>query len=234
MKNCLLIISILLFQSLCAQNTQQKKEIDKFILTSYQQNDPASKFNHRIDSIIKLKNGNYFVLVANEIENASMAESGSFDCLELSFVDNKYEIIKDVYNIGDNTGGMGLLDITYKLIYLNKEDYIVIINKNIVHHGNYNLMNIILNAQSKLLEISLTDDYSGATTSNTLNDLVKFRKQNGVLLDMVFKVQKTISTDDDKIKIKEKTYQIINSDFDLELGCITRIKLLKNEIKTLD
>lgn len=176
MKNCLLIISILLFQSLCAQNTQQKKEIDKFILTSYHQKDPASKFNHRIDSIIKLKNENYFVLVANEIEDASMAESGSFDCLELSFVDNKYEIFKDVYNIGDNTGGMGLLDITYKLIYLNKKDYIVIINKNIVHHGNYNLMDIILNAQSKLLEISLTDDYSGATTSSTLNDWVKFRK----------------------------------------------------------
>ena len=234
MKNWLFVISILLYQSLNAQNIQQKKEIDKFILTSYQEKDTASKFIHSIDTIIKLKTGNYFVLVANEIEDAAMSESGSFDCIEISSTDNKYEIIKGVYNLGDNTGGMGLLDITYKLIYLNKEDYLVIINKNIVHHGNYNLMDIILNAQTKLLEISLTEDYSGATTSNSLNDLVKFRKQNGVLLDMVFKVQKTISTDDNKIKFKEKTYQITNSDFDLELGWITRIRLLKNEIKTLD
>jgi hypothetical protein len=234
MKNYLLIISILLFQSLNAQDFNQKKDIDNFILGIYQEKDPTSTFNHRIDTIIKLKTGNYFVLVANEIMNAANAESGNFDCIEISSTDNKYEIIKGVYALGDNTGGMGLLDITYKLIYLNKEDYLVIINKNIVHHGNYNLMNIILNAQTKLLEISLTEDYSGATTSNSLNDLVKFRKQNGVLLDMVFKVQKTINTDDYKIKIKEKTYQITNSDFDLELGCITRIKLLKNEIKTID
>jgi len=234
MKNWLFIISILLYQSLNAQNIQQKKDIDNFISGVYQEKDPTSTFNHRIDTIIKLKTGNYFVLVANENENAAMSESGNFDCIELSFIDNKYEIINGVYNIGYNTGGMGLLDITYKLIYVNKEDYLVIINKNIVHHGNYNLMNIILNAQSKLLEISLTDDYSGATTSNSLNDLVKFRKQNGVLLDMIFKVQKTISTNDNKIKIKEKTYQITNSDFDLELGCITRIRLLKNEIKTID
>jgi hypothetical protein len=234
MKNWLFIISILLYQSLNAQNIQQKKDIDNFILGVYQEKDSTSKFNHRIDSIIKLKTGNYFVLVANEIEDAAMSESGSFDCIEISSTDNKYEIIKGVYNIGDNTGGMGLLDITYKLIYLNKEDYLFVINKNIVHHGNYNLMDIILNAQTKLLEISLTDDYSGATTSSTLNDLVKFRMQNGVLLDVNFKVQKTISNDDDKIKIKEKTYQITNSDFDLELGCITRIKLLKNEIKTIN
>jgi hypothetical protein len=236
MKIHLFIVTLLLCTSSFAQEKEQNKELKKIILATYKQDNNSARFIHKIDTIIKLKSGNFFILVGNEIENSSNAESATFDCFEVSNFDNNYEITKSIHGLGDNTGGMGILNLTYKLIYLNRSEYVIIANKNIANHGNYNVMYIILNSEIKLAEINTTSDYTGATTSSNLNDLVTIKKKNNILNDLVFKVQRILSTnsDENKVKIKEKYYQIKNTDFNLDLRCITGIKFLNEIVHTIE
>lgn len=236
----LFIISILFFltNSVYSQTNKNFNQLKHFVLDSYPSNKSSIDVSHGVDTIIKLRNGNYFVLVLNELMGASNAESGTYDCYEISNRNNEFEVKNSILNNGDNTGGMGKVDLTYKLLYLNKDNYIFIANKNYVHHGNYNLLTMIVDSKKKYLEIIVTNDYSGITddSSSSLNQIAKIEQNQGNFKKITFRAEKAdySKVKTDQLELTEKTYQILSSDINTDLQCITRINLLKQTKKNID
>jgi hypothetical protein len=215
-----------------AQTHAFNKSLKHFLDSIYNNNPNPLSYKHHIDTIIKLKNNHFFVLVKNENGGLSASESGTYDCYEINSFEKKISIINHVLNIGDNTGGMGICDVHYRLIYLNANDYIIVGLKNITHHGNYNLMSIILNSKVKYFDIDLTNDEYGFTSDYGFKKLIELKTTKNILTELNFKVI-TISNGRANTHIEEvKSYQIKAYDFNMKLGCITKISLL-NTLKTV-
>lgn len=234
-----LLICILFIMNIKAQSQTNYKlsGIKHFITCLYKKNKSTKDITHSIDTIIKLRNGNYFVLVLNELNGAANSESGTYDCYEISYPYNTFQIENSILNNAENTGGMGIVDLTYKLLYLDKDNYIFIANKNFIHHGNYNLLTIIVNCKKKYLDILVTNDYSGITndSSSSLSQIAKIEQSKGNLRKITFRAEKAdySKVNPDQLELTEKTYQILSNDINTELECITRVKLLKCKINNI-
>ena len=116
----LILIAILYITTLpvYCQTNKSFNKLKHFVLDTYPKNKSSIAITHSIDTVIKLRNGNYFVLVLNELKGASNAESGTYDCYEIRNTNNEFEVEKSILKNGDNTGGMGMVDLTYKLLYM--------------------------------------------------------------------------------------------------------------------
>jgi len=236
----LILIAILYITTLpvYCQTNKSFNKLKQFVLDIYPKNKSTIDITHSIDTVIKLRNGNYFVLVINELNGAANSESGTYDCYEISRPYQEFQIKHSILNNGDNTGGMGMVDLTYKLLYLDKENYIIIANKNFVHHGNYNLLTMIVDCKKKYLDILVTNDYSGITAdaSSSLSQIAKIEQNKGNFIKITFRAEKAdySKINPDQLELTEKTYQIISRDIDTDLECITRINLLKKISKPIN
>jgi hypothetical protein len=236
----LILFSIIYFITIpvFCQSNKPLHKLKQFILETYPKNKSSKDISHSIDTVIKLRNGNYFVLVINTMNGAANSESGTYDCYEISQPYQSFQIKHSILNNGDNTGGMGMVDLSYRLVYLNQNNYLLIANKNFIHHGNYNLLTLIVNSEKKYMETLATNDYSGITSdsSSNLSQIANIIVSKGIFKKMTFRYEKCEVSNDlySRDFLIEKNYEIRATDFDLDVECITNIRLLNKKIKSLD
>ena len=186
-------------------------------------------FSHKIDTVIKLHNNNYLVFVYNNYSDASGGTSATYDIFELSKIDSTYELVRHVLDLCQNSGGFGQANYQFKLIYLNKIDYAIILKSSIEHHGQFSKLLIILNSEKILFDACISGDRNGFIGGEIFDELVKINLQNKILNTVEFKYKKIIG-EENNYKIKETTFQIDTKDINLEFNVIMSIKKIKEKI----
>lgn len=228
----ILLLFLILFISVfsTAQEPKHEKIRNKIISEFYRD---SSRYEHIIDTVLKLKNGNQFVVLKNVSEAVSMAESATYDFYEVGINDTLITINKTVRALG-GIGGGGYLNLNYQFVYLNSDDYVIIALNKAVHHGSYTNMTIVLNSEILLFNSVISGDYLGFTGGEDFNNLVSIEKVNGKLNSFTFKNRKAVRGKGESFLLKEKTYKIFSKDINLELNQIMHINLVMQKNSALN